>query len=119
LTDPTQGLDLTTGQLVAAPQGQLAWVAVMGLGNQLFVFDETTLGRAVMQNAAFRDVTPAQLASTTYGQGPGIPRLTPATLPVGKVLAVHVADRSYAKVSPLRYGPGDALELQWVTYRGS
>ena len=119
LTDPTQGLDLASGQLVGALESQLAWVAMQGLGNQLFVFDEKTLGATVIENSAFHDVTAAQLASTTYGQGAANPALSPAQLPVGRVLAVHVAERSYAKVSPVRYGPGDALELQWITYRVS
>jgi TIR domain len=116
LADPTEGLDLASGQVVGLLQSQLAW---NGLSGRLFVFDVTTLGAKVLESVAFREVTPAQLASTTYGQGDANPPLSTAELPVGKVLAVHVADRSYAKVSVVKYGPGDALELQWITYRVS
>jgi hypothetical protein len=116
LTDPTQGLDLVSGQLVAFSQSQLAWI---GLSRLLYVFDGTTLGATVLRNVTFPEATPAQLATTTYGRGDANPPLSAAELPVGKVLAVHVAEGSYAKVSPVRYGPGDALELRWITYRVS
>ena len=113
LSDPTTGLDLVAGEVVGLFQSHLAW---NGLAGSLAVFDETTLGAAVMEDARFQDVTAAALADQTYGTGEDNPALTRADLPPGTVLAVHVSDQDYAKVTVLRYGPGDALSLRWVTY---
>jgi hypothetical protein len=114
LTDPTTGLDLEAGQIVAVFQSHLAW---NGLTRSLFVFDDTTLGAVVLKDAHFQEVTPAQLAAQTYGSGEANPALTPADLPPGDVLAVHVTGQDYAKIAVVRYGPGDDLDLRWVTYR--
>ena len=114
LADPIQGLDLTSGQHVLAFQSHLAWLA-----DRLSVFDETTLGARVLGDTTFAAVTPARLATTRYGRGAANPPLSPSELPVGRVLAVHVADRTYAKLAVVRYGPGDTVELRWVTYRAA
>jgi hypothetical protein len=112
LADPSQGLDLTSGRQVVFARAQLAWLGPLQL---LSVFEETTLGATVLGEVPFGGVTAARLASADYRRG--IPNLSPADLPVGAVLAVRVAARTYAKVAVLRYGPDDALELRWVTYR--
>ena len=114
LTDPTTGLDLEAGQVVAVFQSHLAW---NGLTRSLSVFDDTTLGAVVLEDAHFQEVTPAQLAAQTYKTGEANPALTRADLPAGDVLAVHVTDQDYAKITVVRYGPGDDLNLRWVTYR--
>ena len=114
LTDPTTGLDLEAGQVVAVFQSHLAW---NGLTRSLSVFDDTTLGAVVLEDAHFQEVTPAQLAAQTYKTGEANPPLTRADLPPGDVLAVHVTGQDYAKITVVRYGPGDDLNLRWVTYR--
>jgi hypothetical protein len=116
LVDFTQGLDLTSGRQVLGFQAQLAW---LGPVQQLSIAEQTTLGATVLDEVSFRDVTAARLASTRYRAELRNGFLSPADLPVGKVLAVRVDERTYAKVVVVRYGPGDALELRWVTYRAS
>jgi uncharacterized caspase-like protein len=114
LADPTTGLDLATGQTVGVFQSQLAW---NGPARLLSVFDETTLGAVVLGGVDFAGVTPAQLASASYRRGADNPPLSPADLPPGRVLAVHVADQDYAKVTVVQYGSNDDLTLHWVSYR--
>ena len=114
LADPTTGLDLQSGQVVSLLVSQLAW---NGSAELLFVFDETTLGAVVLADGRFADVTPAQLAAASYRRGDANPPLSPADLPPAAVLAVHLADGQYAKVTVVRYEPGGDLLLRWVAYR--
>jgi hypothetical protein len=113
LADPTTGLDLQSGRVVDLFASQLAW---NGSAQLLFVFDETTLGAVVLGDRRFDDVTPAQLAAASYRQGDANPPLSPADLPPAAVLAVHLADGQYAKVTVVRYEPGGDLLLRWVAY---
>ncbi|HET7474670.1 MAG TPA: CHAT domain-containing protein [Dermatophilaceae bacterium] len=111
---PAVNADLLTGELTSLFQfeGHLGWS-----GSELAVWDETTLGAAVLPGMAFAAVSPAQLAVAAYQQGAANPGRSAHELPVGSVLAVHVDREDYAKVTVLAYGANGSVDVRWVTYR--
>ena len=111
LSDPTQGFDLLTGGPVFFVQSQMAWD-----GSRLAIFDETTLGAANLGRVRFDQVGLATLRPLHYGTGAANPPLGPSAIPAGDVLAIHVADTTYAKVEILGIDSNGALQFRWVTY---
>jgi hypothetical protein len=111
LSDPTQGFDLLTGGAVFFTQSNMAWD-----GSQLSIFDETTLGAANLGKVPFDQVGLATLQPQHYGRGAANPPLSGRDIPAGTVLAIRVADTTYAKVEVLGIDGQDALQFRWVTY---
>jgi hypothetical protein len=111
LSSPTQGFDLLTGRPVFFIQSSMAWD-----GNQLSIFDETTLGALTLGRVPFGSIGIATLRSLPYRRGAANPPLGLSDIPAGEVLAIHVAETAFAKVEILGVDSNDVLEFRWVTY---
>ena len=113
LSNPLQGFDLLSGQTAELTKSSMVWNDSL---EQLWIFDETTLGAVKLGRVGFDEITSDRLRQLSYGQGQANPPLARSVIPAGSVLGVHLQATIYAKVQILGYDSAGVLEFRWVTY---
>jgi hypothetical protein len=114
LSNPLQGFDLLSGQTAELTKSSMVWNDSL---EQLWIFDETTLGAVKLGRVGFDEITSDRLRRLSYGQGQANPPLARSVIPKGSVLGVRLQATIYAKVQILDYDSAGVLKFRWVTYR--
>jgi len=114
LSNSLQGFDLRSGQAAELTKSSMVWNDSL---QQLWIFDETTLGAVKLGRVGFAEITSDRLGRLSYGQGQANPPLARSEIPEGSVLAVRLQATIYAKVQILDYDSDGGLKFRWVTYR--